>query len=255
VVARGIAALQKLLPKSSSNQPIAQEQVKQELTTAWQFTKEKVFPAILSGVSFVVDRLDPPMAQVGQKLRTAIQSNSSWQKLVASPLWQKSSIALAPIFRSIGEVWTKAVGNIELSDQVKHITSKKAALTSLLILFLAISLLKPAPAATAPRPKGKPPAITKAVSPAIENALQAVVQPFGEGLLQSIAGNTQIGRLALELGDGWYQLSTEQQDQLVSLIQQKADRLRFTDVLISDSAHHLLARPAVVGKAMIIVRR
>ncbi len=244
-------------PKETSE---LQETVKQEVGTAWQFTKEKVFPAILNGIIWLVDRLDPPMAKVGSKIAETVQSNPNWTKLTESNIWKQVSTVVLSIMRSLGEVWGKAVANITVSDQVKHIASKKSALTTLLIVFLLILLLKPSPApkvVKAPRPD-KAPVVSAPkgqVPVALQKQVLAIAQNYGESLIQNIQSNSQAGRLVLELSDGWYQLATDQQDRLASELFNMGQKLRFPTVILADNTNHLLARPAIVGKSMVILRR
>ncbi len=239
-----------------------QDTVKRELGTAWQFTKEKVFPAVLNGIVWLVDRLDPPMAKVGSKIAETVQSNPNWQKLTESNFWKQASTVTLSITRSLGEVWSKAVANIPVPDQVKHIASKKSALTTLLIVLVLFLLLKPSPAPkvvktptppanrapVASAPKGQVPA-------AVQKQVLAIAQNYGENLIQNIQSNSQAGRLVLELSEAWYQMNPEQQDQLAKELFTTGQKLRFPVVVLTDSTNHLIARPATVGKSIVIVRR
>ncbi|MFN3927699.1 MAG: hypothetical protein ACK4QL_10370 [Pseudanabaenaceae cyanobacterium] len=244
---------EKELPKTAET---LQVKVQKELQVAWRFTKEKVFPAILKGITFVVEKLDPPMAKLGEKIADTVQSNPNWQKLINSDGWKKVSTAIAPVFRSLGEVWTKATGNLTLPEPVQNIASKKAALTTILAGLVIISLLKPAPAPTVAKPTVKPPVVvTKSIPANVEKAIISTAETYGAGLVQGVEGSSQIGRLVVSLGDMWYQLSPEQQDKLAQSLKETASKLRFADLLLTDSAHHLIARRATVGEGLVIVRR
>ena len=237
------------------------ETVKQEIGTAWQFTKDKVFPSVLNGIIWLVDTLDPPMAQVGSKIAETVQSNPNWTKLTESNLWKQASTVTLSITRSLGEVWSKAVANITVPDQVKHIASKKSALTTLLIVLVLFLLLKPSPApkvAKSPMPVTKAPVASAPqaqVPVAVQKQVLAIAQNYGENLIRNIQSNSQAGRLVLELSDGWYQLATDQQDRLASELFNMGQKLRFPTVILADNTNHLLARPATVGKSMVILRR
>lgn len=241
--------------------PELKETVKQEVGTAWQFTKEKVFPAILNGITWLVDTLDPPMAQVGGKIAETVQSNPNWTKLTESNIWKQVSTVSLSIMRSLGEVWGKATANITVSDQVKHIASKKSALTTLLMVLLLFLLLKPSPApkvAKSPMPVAKAPVASAPqaqVPVAVQKQVLAIAQNYGENLIRNIQSNSQAGRLVLELSDGWYQLATDQQDRLASELFNMGQKLRLPAVILADSTNHLIARPATVGKSIIILRR
>jgi len=244
-------------PKENSE---LQETVKQEVNTAWQFTKAKVFPAILNGIIWLVDTIDPPMAKVGSKIAETVQSNPNWQKLTESNFWKQASTVTLSIMRSLGEVWGKAVANITVPDQVKHIASKKSALTTLLIVLVLFLLLKPSPApkvVKAPSPDRAPVASAPKgqVPVALQKQVLAIAQNYGDNLVQNIQSNSQAGRLVLELSDGWYQLATDQQDRLASDLFSMGQKLRFPVVILADNSNHLLARPATVGKSMVILRR
>jgi hypothetical protein len=97
-------------------------------------------------------------------------------------------------------------------------------------------------------PKGQVPV-------ALQKQVLAIAQNYGNNLVQNIQSNSQAGRLVLELSDGWYQLATDQQDRLASDLFSMGQKLRFPVVILADNSNHLLARPATVGKSMVILRR
>jgi hypothetical protein len=262
---QAIAKLTNKLQQVSSSPPKEtselQEKLKQEIGTAWQFTKDKVFPSVLNGIIWLVDTLDPPMAQVGAKIAETVQSNPNWTKLTESNIWKQVSTVSLSIMRSLGEVWGKATANITVSDQVKHIASKKSALTTLLMVLLLFLLLKPSPApkvAKSPMPVAKAPVASAPqaqVPVAVQKQVLAIAQNYGENLIQNMQSNSQAGRLVLELSEGWYQLATDQQDRLAGELLAMGQKLRLPAVILADSTNHLIARPATVGKSIIILRR
>jgi hypothetical protein len=250
-----------LVEQGRDERPL-QETIKQEVGKAWQFTKDKVFPAILDGVTWLVDRLDPPMATLGSKIAQMVQSNPNWTKLTESKAWKQVSTVALSITRSLGEVWGKATANLTVSDRVRHIASKKAALTTLLVVLLLFLLLKPSPApkvvkAPSPAPAKAPVAsVSKTQVPvAVQKQILAITQTYGENLIQHMEANSQAGRLVLELSEAWYQMTTDQQDQLAQELFAAGQKLRFPVVILADSTNHLIARPATVGKSIVILRR
>jgi hypothetical protein len=235
------------------------EQVQQEMGKAWQFTQTKVLPPIGTGLTWLVDKLDPPLSAGWQKLTQALETNPNWQKLWQNPNWQKASTAVQPVIRWLSQagslLWTKFTERVPLSAGVQYILTKRAALTAIALVLVAVWLLKPAPTRVAVTANNKPVASRSALPSQVSKQISAVADTYGTGLVQSIVGSKQVGRLVVELSDQWYQLTPEQQDQLVTEMHRRATKLQFPQVLVADNAHHLLARPATVGNSMIVVRR
>ncbi len=61
--------------------------------------------------------------------------------------------------------------------------------------------------------------------------------------------------LDVELMDRWYDLDEAEQDRLATDLRDRGQQFDFYDIDIVDAAGQLVARPATIGDAMIIVRR
>ncbi len=105
---------------------------------------------------------------------------------------------------------------------------------------------------------------TPAPSPALtpEQVLIASIQeqvteilPQDAELITAIKPNFSGSLLKITVSQDWYDLSAEKQDQLAAKVEERSQDLDFRQLLITDSTGHLVARKAVVGKGMIILRR
>jgi hypothetical protein len=75
------------------------------------------------------------------------------------------------------------------------------------------------------------------------------------GLIQSVQANFRVSRLTVKVGDGWYELSEPQQDNLANEMLRRAQELNFSKLEITDPEATLLARSPVVGTEMVILQR
>lgn len=80
-------------------------------------------------------------------------------------------------------------------------------------------------------------------------------QYAANGLIQSIQANFPSSRLQVKVTNGWYELSSEQQDKLATEMFGRAKELDFSKLEIADLGGNLLARSPVVGTKMVILQR
>jgi hypothetical protein len=62
-------------------------------------------------------------------------------------------------------------------------------------------------------------------------------------------------RLTVQLGDGWYELESAEQDGLANDLFKRSLKLKFEQLELADAAGKVLARSPVVGSKMIVLRR
>jgi hypothetical protein len=62
-------------------------------------------------------------------------------------------------------------------------------------------------------------------------------------------------RLTVQLGDGWYELASAQQDGLANDLFKRSLKLKFEQLELADAAGKVLARSPVVGSKMVVLRR
>lgn len=89
----------------------------------------------------------------------------------------------------------------------------------------------------------------------IENQVIAITNKYGTELIKSIQANFPSSLLTVTLTDQWYGFEAKQQDKLAKDIFQQAKDLDFSRLKIIDLQNKLIARNAVVGDNMIIIRR
>lgn len=89
----------------------------------------------------------------------------------------------------------------------------------------------------------------------IQNQVAEVTSQYANGLIQSIQANFPSSRLQVKVTNGWYELSSEQQDKLATEMLGRAQELDFSKLEIADLGGNLLARSPVVGSKMVILQR
>lgn len=257
--------------------PLA-EQVQTEFTTAWDFVKTKLVPTILAFLAQVVEKIDPPLTKVWEKLSQKVKDTpalvKAWQQVVSSSIWQKGVTATAPIWRSIGQ----ALEPIATSEGVKPILEKRVAASTIAAVLVLILLFKPSPAPRvvakkipsfsntpsqtvaandliAPKEVGAPVSPEQIMVTDIQSQVAAVSKKYGEALIQSVQTNFRLGRLVVQLTDAWYQLNPVKQEQLMADILERSQSLSFKKVLVADPEHNLIARSPAVGNEMVILKR
>lgn len=258
------------------------DQVRQEISIAWKFVREQLVPVVLSFLTRVVTKIDPPLTKayetVAEKVKATPAIVSNWEKLKASSFWQKASTAIAPVWRTASE----KLAAIEIPDNVKPILEKRVAATTLVVALVMLILLKPSPT---PREIARAPQLPNAVSPTIspttklpdrssapekgesplsadqiaianiQNQVADVSKKYGEALIQSVQTNFKLGRLIVQLTDAWYQLDASQQDRLMTELLGRSHQLNFKKLMIADASQHLIARSPLVGNEMVILKR
>ncbi len=90
---------------------------------------------------------------------------------------------------------------------------------------------------------------------AIQQEVTALTNEYSEGLIGKIEANFLRSRLIVTLGEQWYSLSDQEQDNLASNILQRAKSLDFRKLELIDATGELIARSPVVGNNVIILQR
>jgi uncharacterized phage infection (PIP) family protein YhgE len=257
--------------------PLA-DQVRQELSIAWKFVREQLVPVILSFLTRVVEKIDPPLTKfygtASEKVKATPAIVNNWEKLKASSFWQKTSTAAAPALR----VASEKLATIKIPDNVKPILEKRAASITLIVALVLLILLKPTPASRlatkapklptavtpttkttdrlAPRERGDSPLSPDKIAISnIQTQVTDVSKKYGEALIQSVQTNFKLGRLIVQLTDAWYQLDPSKQDLLMTELLGRSQKLNFKKLLVSDGSQYLIARSPLVGKEMVILKR
>jgi hypothetical protein len=122
---------------------------------------------------------------------------------------------------------------------------------------------EPSPAAIEPVPPQPPEPQPEPIQLTPEQSLIASIQGqvseisdrYMGALVQSVQPNFRSSRLIVQIGDGWYQLSPQQQDQLSDELWTRSQELDFINLHLSDPNGRLIARSPVVGSSMVILKR
>lgn len=88
----------------------------------------------------------------------------------------------------------------------------------------------------------------------IQTQVAQITDHYAQGLIQSVQANFKDSHLSVNVSDGWYSLSADQQDMLATEILQRSQDLDFSKLNITE-AGKLLARSPVVGSDMVILKR
>lgn len=89
----------------------------------------------------------------------------------------------------------------------------------------------------------------------IQNQVIEITTGEPEGLIVKIQPNFKESLLKVQVSQDWYNLSPEQQDQIAAGVEARSQNLDFRQLLLLDPNNRLVARKAVVGNGMIILRR
>ena len=90
---------------------------------------------------------------------------------------------------------------------------------------------------------------------AIQQEVTALTHEYSEGLIGKIEANFLRSRLIVTLGEQWYSLSDQEQDNLASNILKRAKSLDFRKLELIDATGDLIARSPVVGNNVIVLQR
>ncbi len=90
---------------------------------------------------------------------------------------------------------------------------------------------------------------------AIQQEVTDLTQQYPEGVILSIEPNFLASQLTVILGNNWYQLNIQRQDNLANTIWQRAQKLAFRKFNLIGPTGSLLARNPVVGNKIIIIER
>lgn len=246
------------------------QKIRAELSEAWSFIQDPLVPTLLGFISKVVDKIDPPLNLAVTRVASVPMVGRAWQNLQtnlkSNGLWQKTSVALAPIGRSLSEF----LKPITTSASLKPILAKPlGAFAFVMILSLLLSL-KPHPANSVavnptsnrqneiipPETSDVPVSLDRVLISSIQAQVTDISKSYGEGLIASVQTNFKLGRLIVQLSDAWYQLNPEFQEQLVTDLEKRSRALSFKKLFLLDTEQHILARTSAVNMdEMIILRR
>ncbi len=90
---------------------------------------------------------------------------------------------------------------------------------------------------------------------AIQKEVTVLTNQYSEGLIGKIEANFLRSRLMVTIGEQWYSLSYQEQDNLAADILKRAKSLDFRKLELFDAAGDVIARSPVVGNDVIILKR
>jgi hypothetical protein len=194
-----------------------------------------------------------------------VESTVEVEPVVAEPELQPAARPEPPTSRSL-QVKSQTLQKLQQFLQITLPKVKAAAIATLLILLLWLtsSLFfskPPTQIATSPPPLASPPSSTSPTpAPAqppialIQDQVAEITNQYANGLVQSVQANFRASRLTVNLSEGWYSLSENQQSKLANDLLKRTQQLNFSKLELADSEGTLVARSPVVGPEMIILR-
>ncbi|MBE9011471.1 hypothetical protein IQ250_14775 [Pseudanabaenaceae cyanobacterium LEGE 13415] len=90
---------------------------------------------------------------------------------------------------------------------------------------------------------------------AIQAQVTEVSDQFIGGLVTSVEPQVDRARLTVRVSEDWYRFSAEQQDRFADELWEKAQSIELPKLRITDAQGTLIARPAIVGETMVILKR
>ncbi len=116
-----------------------------------------------------------------------------------------------------------------------------------LIAPMPASRLEPAPLPLTPEQR---------LIAALQDRIKMVSEEYAaDAIVTTVRIDFARNHLDVELMDRWYDLEVAEQDRLALDLRDRGQQFDFYDIDIVDAAGQLVARPAAIGDAMIIVRR
>jgi hypothetical protein len=128
------------------------------------------------------------------------------------------------------------------------------------LTWLTTTLLSPKPAVSKQPP---PTAISQPQVEPVPSARIANIQKqfveltesYAPDLVEAVQVNPQRDLLQLQVSGEWYGLAANQQDRLAGEMWKRSQKLRFSQLDVTDAEGNLLARSPVIGKQMIVLQR
>ncbi|MEM1168120.1 MAG: hypothetical protein AAGJ08_03275 [Cyanobacteria bacterium P01_H01_bin.35] len=89
----------------------------------------------------------------------------------------------------------------------------------------------------------------------IQNQIDDLANQYGGGIVESLKFDFPSNLLVLELNNDWYDMSQEEQDELVDQMFEEAQNLEFDKLALINSQGRMVARTSVIDYNMVILER
>jgi|GEM_PF-462187 len=89
----------------------------------------------------------------------------------------------------------------------------------------------------------------------IQNRVAEITSQYADGLIRSIQADFLGSQLTVTLEERWYDLAPDRQDRVADDVRARSQELDFSKLKMLDLNGNVLARTAVVGDGMVVVRR
>lgn len=185
--------------------------------------------------------------------------------------WGQQPLAL------VGQLTTSQSTIKVISQNGDRVKWKRWLAVGITLVALGIGVFLPMPAALADETPSQTPAETPAQTPAkttaepeppaktltpeqsfmlaIQDDLDRAIQRYGQGLVESVMASLENDWLQVTVGDEWYQLESDRQNQLAQAILEKSQQLRFRRLDVVDPGGKEVAYNTTSGEGIVILRR
>jgi hypothetical protein len=89
----------------------------------------------------------------------------------------------------------------------------------------------------------------------VQSRVENIVKEYSNEIVRSLEVNFPQSRLDVKIGDRWYDISSQEQDKIISEISDRSQKYNFQKLQLTDPQGTLVARSPVVGKNLIVLRR
>lgn len=89
---------------------------------------------------------------------------------------------------------------------------------------------------------------------ALQKQLTEVTAPYDENLVEAVQANFATRHLTISMTENWNALDLAQQEQIANELLKRSERLKFSQLEITDAEGEVLARSPVVGKKVVLLK-
>ena len=181
------------------------------------------------------------------------QLPSTWQRRLSDAVMTAIALGLLVLFLSLWNPLGREQATTAAEQSAPPQSLAESPQNSPERSSMEDKTLDPAPATgLAPLPEAAP---EQSLIADIQDQVSNISRTYAAGLIQSVEVNLPENRLIIHLGENWYGLLNEQQNQVSQSIFEQVRQLDFKTLQFRDPDGVVVARNPVVGNNMVILHR